>query len=436
MTKTNSTKKGPGSPFTVKGVEGCMTPGRFADGPENRGLYLQISIRKGKAKEDKVGKSAVVKSWIFRYQDRVTGKERLMGLGSFYDLGLKEAREFAAEQRELLRKFKDPLRTRESEMARAKQVTKSMITFEVATNQYWQDHKSGWKNEAYRNNWINQMKTHVFPKLGEKNVTAIEMIDVYDVLKPIWTPMAETASRIRQRIEAVLDWCKGRKYLKGDNVAAWKGNLDTQLPPSPRTKNQEHHPSLPYAELAAFMTSLRTQAGVAALSLEFTILTACRTNEVIGATWKEFDLDRFIWTIPEARMKAGKEHVVVLSPRAVEIVKELEKTKVSDFVFPGEKVGKPQSNAAMAALLKRMKRLDITVHGFRSTFSDWARETTNYPIELIEHALAHRLKDKAEAAYARGSMIEKRYALMADWAKFTTVEWNASANVIPIRAAQ
>ncbi|OMW29767.1 integrase [Burkholderia pseudomallei] len=238
------------------------------------------------------------------------------------------------------------------------------------------------------------------------------------VLEPIWTTKTETASRVRGRIESVLDWATVRGYRCGENPARLKGHLDTLLPKRSRVQKVKHHPALPYADLPAFMKKLRTEEGIAARALEFLILTATRTNEVIGAIWPEFDLDEGVWVIPAERMKMRKEHRVPLSASAASIIKAQKEMRQGDFVFSGARYGKPLSNMAMLQLLERMKRDDITVHGFRSTFRDWAGETTHYPREVCEAALAHGIKDKAEAAYARGDLYVKRAALMEDWAKF------------------
>ena len=451
MGNSNSEKKGPGS-FSVKALEACTTPGRFAD-PITRGLYLQVSIRKGKTriKDGEVGKSNVVKSWIFRYWDRATGKEHLMGLGSFDNYGLKEAREIAADQRKLLDKYKDPIASRTTFRTEMIAGMKNKITFASATQQYWEDQKSGWKGDKQADEWLGKMKNHAFPTLGAVQVNTITTVDVYKVLKPIWTTKAETASKLRGQIENVLDWCKSRGYLKGNNPATWKGNLKTQLPPSPRKTQKQHHPSLPYQQIGAFVESLRSQKGVGALSLELLILTASRTSEVTGAMWDEFQLDQSLWIIPAARMKAPKEHIVVLSPRALEIIRELEKTKISKYVFPGLKAGKPQSNAAMAALIDRMhmKKVEtdgtgwvdakgkaVVPHGFRATFRTWGGDRTDFEEKVLEHALAHQEEDEVKGSYDRGTRVAKRIPLMKAWADYCARPANNEANVIPIRAAQ
>jgi integrase len=262
------------------------------------------------------------------------------------------------------------------------------------------------------------------------------------VLEPIWSKKPETASRVRGRIEAILDWATVRGYRQGENPARWKGHLDHLLPARSRVKRVEHHPALPYAEVAAFLVGLRRQPGTAARALDFLVLTAARTSEVIGATWDEVDLDAKIWTIPPERMKGGREHRVPLPERAIEIVAEQKRLSEegrlladeTGYVFPGQKNGRPLSNMALLVLLRRMKRDDITAHGFRSTFRDWAAETTGFPREVVERALAHAVGDKVEAAYRRGDLFEKRRRLMEAWAKFCATA-KPAASVTPFRKA-
>ena len=245
---------------------------------------------------------------------------------------------------------------------------------------------------------------------------------VMKALEPIWTTKTETASRVRGRIESVLNWATTRKFRQGENPARWRGHLDNLLPQKGKVQKVEHHPALPYAEMGAFMAALRNQQGIAALALEFAILTAARTGEVIGARWEEIDMSSAVWTVPAERMKAGKEHRVPLVTRAVAIIQSMQGMG-GDFIFPGGKKDKPQSNMAMLALLKRMDRIDISVHGFRSSFRDWADDCTDYPHEVKEMAIAHTIKNKAEAAYRRGDLLEKRRGLMD--------EWEAYCNSIP-----
>ncbi|MDW3687599.1 tyrosine-type recombinase/integrase [Cupriavidus sp. CV2] len=377
-------------------------PGLYADGG---GLYLQIT-------------AAGVKSWLFRYMR--AGKARGMGLGPVHTVGLAEARTLALDCRRLLLDDIDPIDSRNAERTAKKVAQANEMTFEQCAIKYIEAHRAGWKNAKHADQWTNTLTTYAYPIFDSLPVSAIDTPLIMKVLEPIWTTKTETASRIRGRIESVLDWATVRGYRAGENPARLKGHLDTLLPKRSRVQKVKHHPALPYAELGAFTKALREEAGIGARALEFLILTATRTNEVIGATWNEVNLDEGIWTIPPERMKMRKEHRVPLSSQAIAIIKEQQATQQGDYIFPGARYGKPLSNMAMLQLLERMERTDITVHGFRSTFRDWAGETTNYPREVCEAALAHGIKDKAEAAYARGDLFVKRAAMMQHWAEFAS----------------
>ncbi|MBK8794757.1 MAG: integrase arm-type DNA-binding domain-containing protein [Holophaga sp.] len=398
-------------------VAKCSQPGYLLDGG---GLYLQVTARAVPKKEGKppTASGGVTKSWTFRYRDRANGKLRELGLGSYVDVSLEEARRKATELRASLREGKDPKAERDARRAGLKAEAAKGMTFDQAASACIADLRGGWKNEKHADQWINTLATYASPLIGSLPIATIDLPLIRKVLDPIWTTKNETASRVRQRLESVLAWATVSGYRTGDNPARWRGHLDHLLPKPSKVQKPKHHPALPYAEMGAFMAVLRERTGLGALALEFTILTAARTGEVISARWEELDLTKKLWTIPAERMKAGKEHTVPLSKRALEIVRELEKVKIGPFVFPGVEEGEPLSNMAMNATLKRMEYLDITVHGFRSTFRDWAGEQTNFPREIIEHALAHQLKDKAEAAYSRSTMPEKRRKLMEAWAKY------------------
>jgi integrase len=375
-------------------------PGLYADGG---GLYLQIT-------------AAGVKSWLFRYMR--AGKARGMGLGPVHTIGLAEARARALDCRRQLLDGIDPIDSRNAERAAQQIEQAAEMTFKQCAEKYIEAHRAGWKSAKHADQWTNTLTTYADPVFNSQPVSAIDTTLVMKVLEPIWATKTETASRVRGRIESVLDWATVRGYRTGENPARLKGHLDTLLPKRSRVQKIVHHPALPYSDVAAFIKTLQSQEGIAARALEFLILTATRTNEVIGATWSEFDLDEGVWTIPAERMKMRKEHRVPLSARAIAIVKAQEDVKRGDYVFPGARDKKPLSNMAMLQLLERMKHDDITVHGFRSTFRDWAGETTHYPREVCEAALAHGIKDKAEAAYARGDLFAKRASLMEDWAEF------------------
>jgi integrase len=376
-------------------------PGLYADGG---GLYLQIT-------------AAGVKSWLFRYMR--AGKARGMGLGPTHTIGLAEARTRALDCRRLLLDGIDPIDSRNAERTAQRVAQASEMTFKQCAGKYIEAHRAGWKNAKHADQWTNTLTTYAEPVFNSLPVSAIDTALVMKVLEPIWTTKTETASRVRGRIESVLDWATVRGYRAGENPARLKGHLDALLPKRARVQKVKHHPALPYADLPDFVKLLRAEEGTAARALELLILTATRTNEVIGATWPEFKLDERIWIIPGERMKMRREHRVPLSARAITLIKALEDMKQGDYVFPGAKYQKPLSNMAMLQLLERMKRDDITVHGFRSTFRDWAGETTHYPREVCEAALAHGIKDKAEAAYARGDLFAKRAALMEEWATFS-----------------
>jgi integrase len=305
------------------------------------------------------------------------------------------------------------------------------MSFDECAKAYIDAHKHGWKNAKHAEQWTNTLTTYASPIIGSLPVAEIDTALVMKVLNPIWASKTETASRVRQRIESVLGWATVSGYRTGDNPARWRDHLDNLLAKRSKVQKVAHHPALHYAEMGAFMADLCKQGGMAALALEFTILTASRTGEVIGARWYEIDLDGKTWTIPPERMKAEKEHRVPLCSRAIKILTELQKLG-GEFVFPGLKLKKPLSNMAMLGLLKRMERGDLTVHGFRSTFRDWAAEQTAYPHEMAEMALAHTIDNKVEAAYRRGDLFQKRIRMMQDWQKHCdTIA--AKADVVPIK---
>ncbi|MEO4011171.1 integrase arm-type DNA-binding domain-containing protein [Chromobacterium piscinae] len=375
--------------------------GCYSDGG---GLYLQVT-RDG------------VKSWVLRYMRQ--GKARTMGLGPIHTVSLADARVKAMECRKLLLAGVDPLQARqaEAEEARARQARSK--TFVQCCEAYIEAHKAGWRSAKHADQWTNTLTTYAYPELGNLSVTDITVDLVMKVLEPIWTAKNETASRLRGRIEAVLDWATVRGYRAGDNPARWRGHLDHLLPQPSKIKRVEHHAALPYVEITSFVTSLKSQEGFAARALELLILTAARTGSVIAATVGEFDLENKIWTIPPGHMKGNKEHRVPLAPQIVSLLVPLcEGKRNEDFVFRGRRDGEHLSNMAMLQLLKRMNRNDLTAHGFRSTFRDWAGECTNHPREVAEAALAHTLTNKVEAAYARGDMFIKRSLLMQDWASY------------------
>jgi integrase len=357
-----------------------------------------------------------------------------MGLGAVHTLGLAEARKRATECRKLRLDGHDPIEDRKAGRLQAKLDAARSMTFEQCAEAYIASHRPSWKNDKHAAQWPSTLKTYAYPVFGNLPVQSIDVGFVLKALQPIWHKKTETATRLRQRIEAVLDWATACGHRQGDNPARWRGHLDKLLPPRAKVQKVRHHKALPYAEIGGFMAALREQNGLAAYALELLILTATRTGEVINAKWEEFDLKAALWTIPGDRMKAGKEHRVPLSKPALAVLKRLEMGDPGEFVFPGAKPGKPLSNMAMLALLERMERSDLTVHGFRSTFREWAAERTNFPREVAEHALAHSLPDKVEAAYQRGDLVDKRRQMMDAWAKFCE-QRAPEGKVLPLRAS-
>jgi integrase len=366
------------------------------------------------------------RSWIFRYRDRITGKLRDMGLGPAWDVGLAEARERATELRRKLRDGQDPLAVKHALKAEARTLHEKRMAFGRCAELYIEVHRSGWKNPKHAAQWDSTLRTYCVP-IWKLPVDRVDTTLVMKCLDPIWTTKTETASRLRGRIESVLAWSTVRGLRSGDNPASWRNHLDQLLPARNKVRKVEHRPALPYSEASAFMAELRMRDSLAARVLELQILTATRPGEAAGAQWDEFDLDGAIWTIPAARMKAGKEHRIPLSPAAVKLLKAL--PHINANVFPGVKNRSITTEAAMK-LLNEL-RPGLTAHGFRSTFRDWAAETTAHPREVIEAAMAHRLKDAAEAAYQRGDLLQRRAVLMKDWASFCAKRRSAD-NVMPL----
>lgn len=354
------------------------------------------------------------RSWILRA--KIGNIVRDIGLGGYPGVTLAMAREGAREMRLEIAKGIDPIQRRREQQDALKAAQAKRLIFSEAVRRFLADMSAEWGNPTHRQQWQNTLQTYANPVLGELAVADIELAHVLEVLKPIWETKSETASRLRGRIERVLAWATVHGHRYGDNPARWKGNLDVILPATSKTKKVKHHAALPYSEVGKFIGELQKRTGTAALALEFCILTAARSGEVRGATWAEIDLNKGEWTIPASRMKASKEHRIPLSKRAVEILSLLPEQRPNDIIFKAPRGGE-LSDMALLAVLKRMD-LPVTVHGFRSTFRDWAGETTNFPREVIEHALAHQLKDKAEAAYARGTLFEKRRRLMDAWANY------------------
>ena len=341
-----------------------------------------------------------------------------MGLGPLHDVSLAEARTAAHNCRLLLREGRDPIDHRAAKREEGRLERAGSRTFSDCADAYLSAHRSGWKNSKHSAQWEATLRAYAYPVFGNLSVQAIDTNLVLKVLEPIWTSKTETASRVRGRVEAILDWATVRKYRSGDNPARWKGHLDKLLPRRSRVRSVTHFAALPYPETSSFIRRLRQLKSISARALEFAILTAARTGEVLGATWDEIDLESRVWIVPANRMKAGREHRVPLPRACMEIVREMKAITDGDFLFPGGRRGKPLSNMAFLQLLKRLGRSDLTAHGFRSTFRDWASEQTPHSHEVIEMALAHTISNKVEAAYRRGDLFEKRRKLLEDWAQY------------------
>jgi integrase len=358
-----------------------------------------------------------------------------MGLGSLADFSLKEARDRAKAKRQLLADGIDPLDQRKSDAAAQALAAAKAITFSEAAKTYFDQHERKWRNAKHRAAFLSTLTEYAFPKIGKLAVADVDTGQVLKVIEPIWQVKTETANRVRGRIEQVLDWATVRGYrAAGDNPARWRGHLSNVLPARGEIQKVEHHPALPYTEIGEFIAGLHDRQGTAAAALEFLILTAARTGEVIGARWDEIDLTGKVWTVPAGRIKGGKQHRVPLTDRALEILKALPREHGNSFVFIGPRSGGGLSHMAMALVLTRMKRDDITVHGFRSTFRDWAAETTGYPNHVVEMALAHAIGNAVEASYRRGDLFDKRRKLMAEWARYcSSPPLKKSAKVVPLR---
>jgi integrase len=396
-------------------VSRATKPGYLGDGG---GLLLQV-------------RTSGAKSWVYRY--RSNGRLREMGLGSLDAVCLADARQRAHECRQMRGRGIDPLEHRKAGHARAALDAAKTVTFGECAASYIEAHKAGWKNAKHAKQWSATLATHA-ASINALPVQGIDTQLVIKVLEPIWTAKPETASRVRGRIESVLDWAKVRGYREGENPARWKGHLDHLLPARSKVRRVSHHAALPYPEMGAFMETLRGQESVGAAALEFAILTAARTGEVIGARWDEIDRRAGTWTIDGARMKSGRTHRVPLSRPALAVLERMDEVRESEFIFPGGRRGKGLSNMALLQTLRRMKRSDLTAHGFRSTFRDWTSECTAFPREVAEAALAHSVESKVEAAYRRGDLFEKRARLMDAWAKHCgTPRVESSGQVVKLR---
>lgn len=387
--------------LTARSAASLTKPGRHADGGN---LYLQIA-------------QAGTRQWTFFFQ--LNGKQREMGLGSAdaNTMTLAQAREKAIEARRQLAQGIDPIEARKGVRASARVAGAQFGKF---ADEYVKSHKSQWSNAKHAAQWSMTLGDVYCGQLRSKPIGAIGTEDILAILEPIWQTVPETARRIRMRLEKVLDAARVRGLRAGENPARWKGHLDHLLPKHGKA-TRGHHAALPWAEVPTFMRMLEAREGTAALAFQFLILTACRTGEAQGARWCEFDLDKATWTIPAERMKARREHRVPLSKAAMAVLKQAE-SKHDEFIFPGPSDTGPLSNMAFLMLLRRMDRGDVTAHGMRSAFRDWAAECTNFPSEVCEMALAHVVENATEAAYRRGDLFEKRHKLMAAWSDFCTAK--------------
>lgn len=396
-------------------------PGRHHDG---HGLHLQIT-------------SPTNASWLLRYQRH--GREHWLGLGPVHTVSLADARVRAKAARLQLLDNIDPLEAKHAAKAAAKIAAARKLTFREAAEQYHKQNLSSWRSVQHAQQWLVSLQTYAYPAIGYMDVATIYTPDVLRVVEPIWHDKTVTADRVRNRIESVIDWAVVRGHRPpGTNPAAWKNHLDQVLPAVKKVAKVQHHPALAYAEVPAFMQALRLQEGVAAKALEFTVLTAARSGEVLGAKWDEIDLTNKVWTVPASRMKREREHRVPLAPAAIKLLRNGAREDGNAHVFIGAKAGAGLSGMAFFRLLKRMGRGDITTHGMRAAFSTWASEQTAHASATIEVSLAHSVGNETEKAYKRGDMIAKRKQLMEAWAKFCASKPVAakSDNVVPIRGAR
>jgi integrase len=373
--------------------------GRYGDGA---GLWLSVS---------KEG----AKSWVFQFT--LNGKERQHGMGSLTTLSLADARIRARKLRQDVEQGIDPIAQKRAARFALVVNASKRLTFEEAAKDYIDTHEAGWKNEKHRAQWTASLETYAFPVIGKVDVADITTAHILAILKPIWAKKSETATRVRGRIKSILDSCKAAGYRSGDNPAAWDGHLEQLLPKPSKVRVVRPMPAMAYTDMPAFMRELSQKQGISARALEILILTVSRSGALIGMRDEELDLDQKIWVCPADRMKGGKEHSVPLCDKAEEILKALPREKNNPYLFAGARPGTSLSNMSMLALMRGMS-LSSVPHGFRSSFCDWASETTNAAHTTIEMALAHTIGSKTERAYRRGDLFEKRRALMTEWAAY------------------
>jgi integrase len=418
-----------------------VEPGMYPDGA---GLYLRVTLQ---------ADGAHSRYWLFRYAHRGTGKDRQLGLGALHTVSLAQARTAARECRELLLAGKDPVETRRTQEATQAATDAKVMTFDQCRDAYVAIHRPGWSSTAHADQWPSSLKTYATPIFGHLPVAAVDTGLVLKALEPHWAAKTETMSRVRGRIEAILDWAKVRGLRDGENPARWRGHLAHMLPSKTKLNKGKvaHHPALPYQQIGEFMTDLRSHSGAAARMLELAILVGGRSNEVLGMQWSEIEWATGIWTVPAERMKGRREHRVPLSEPALVVLRTMQQTQQSStYVFPGIKPGKSLCDMMLHKLIRRLNdarekaglpqwtdpkqsNRTVTAHGFRSAFRDWVSEATIFPDALAEAALAHASGDKVEAAYKRGELLEKRRKLMAAWAKFCGKPSAGHGEVVPLR---
>jgi integrase len=396
-------------PLSSRRVQSLKTRGFYADGGQ---LYLQVS-RTGS------------KSWVFRFT--LAGRKRDMGLGSLATFTLAEARERARKMRQLVADGVDPI----NERNKTRGASATVLTFRQCAERYVAAHQAGWRNGG--GEWLASLAKHVFPVLGDVAVAAVDLPLVMRAIEPLWAKQPVRMNIVRLRLEMVIDWARVRGYRQGDNPARWKGHLDTLLPHRKKVAPVVHRAALPYAEVSQFMVDLRRLTDTSARALEFQILAAARSGEVVGARWDEIDMGARVWTIPGARMKAGRDHRVPLSPAAMAVLERQAELRESDYVFSGRVSGQPINiDAPMRAIEKLGLRGRVTAHGFRSAFRDWAAEQTNFPREIAETSLAHVVGDGTERAYQRGDFLMKRRRIMTAWAEYIAMPASQVAYVLPL----
>lgn len=390
--------------LTALSVKSIKAVGLHSDGG---GLYLKVQASRDVSQPNK--------SWMFRWG---AGGKNSIGLGSLRDVTLAEARDQAIQHHRLTRQGGDP-RDERSKVKAAAEAANDVMTFERAAAVYIETKRHGWKNEKHAQQWTNTLATYAYPVIGNLPCSDVTLDHILDILKPIWTTKNETATRLRGRLESIIDWSVVSGYRTGDNPAVWKGKLAHLLPTISKRQRVEHHPAMSYAQVPELIQTIGSNPNLSAKALLLCILTASRTTETIEAKWQEFDFKRQLWTIPKERMKRGIEQRVPLAPQVIEVLKSINRLKDSPWVFDSRGKGKPLSNMAMLNYLKKtLGHRELTVHGFRSSFRDWAGEATSHSREVIEQSLAHSLADQTEAAYQRGDYLEKRRALMVDWAAY------------------